>query len=83
LLPINGRDFFRETEGNLVGNMDFREAARLAADLEVRALVPMHWELFPHNRGFPGDLAAYVAEFMPQLTVLTFGRGGRFTYLAD
>jgi L-ascorbate 6-phosphate lactonase len=83
MLPINGRDFFRETERNLVGNMDFREAARLALDLEVHAMLPMHWELFPHNRGFPGDLVAYVSEFHPQLTVLTFGRGGRLTFTAD
>jgi L-ascorbate 6-phosphate lactonase len=80
LLPINGRDFYRETERNLVGNMDFREAARLAVDLGAQALIPMHWELFPHNRGFTGDLAAYVAQFHPELTVLTFGRGGRMTY---
>jgi L-ascorbate 6-phosphate lactonase len=79
LLPINGRDFYRETERNIVGNMDYREAARLAADLGVSALVPMHWELFPQNRGFPGDLLAYVAEFMPELTVLVLGRGRRVT----
>jgi L-ascorbate 6-phosphate lactonase len=83
LLPINGRDFYRENERNLVGNMDFREAARLAVDLDAQALIPMHWELFPHNRGFPGDLVRYAAEFCPQLTVLTFGRSGRFTYVAD
>ena len=83
LLPINGRDFYRETERNLVGNMDFREAARLAVDLDAQALIPMHWELFPHNRGFPGDLAAYVAQVYPQLTVLTFGRGGRLVYSAE
>ncbi len=83
LLPINGRDFYRETERNLVGNLDVREAARLAADLGVQALIPMHWELFPHNRGFPGDLVAYAAQFVPQLTVLTFGRSGRFTYVVD
>ncbi len=33
LLPINGRDFYRETERNIVGNMDVREAARLAVRL--------------------------------------------------
>ncbi len=42
----------------------------------------MHWELFPYNRGFPGELAAYVADFLPQLTVLTFGRGARLVYAA-
>src|SRR5205823_1840433 len=61
LLPINGRDFFRERQ-NLVGNMDAREAAQTAAAIGVQALVPIHWEMFPGNRGCPGDLAAYVAD---------------------
>ena len=81
--PYRGLDFYRETERNVVGNMDHREAARLALDLGVTALVPMHWEMFFHNRGFPHELAAYVADFMPQLTVLTLGRNRRFTFTAD
>jgi len=75
LLPINGRDFFRETEHNIVGNMDYREAARLASDMGAEVLVPMHWELFPGNRGYPGDLVSYVADRYPSLTVLVMGRG--------
>jgi L-ascorbate 6-phosphate lactonase len=77
LLPINGRDFYRETERNLVGNMDAREAARLASDIGAGVLVPMHWELFPHNRGFPRDLVAYAETHFPELTVLVMGRGAR------
>src|SRR5438874_5309491 len=79
LLPINGRDFFRESEQDIVGNMDFREAARLANDMGVQVLVPMHWELFAHNRGFPGDLVTYAASQFPELTVLVMGRGARLT----
>ena len=75
LLPINGRDFFRESEHNVVGNMDYREAARLAADMGAQVLVPMHWELFAGNRGYPGDLLAYVTEHFPRLSVLVLGRG--------
>jgi L-ascorbate metabolism protein UlaG (beta-lactamase superfamily) len=81
LLPINGRDFFRETERNIVGNMDFREAARLASDVGVELLIPMHWELFPQNRGYPGDLLAYAADAFPGLSVLVMGRGARFTFV--
>jgi L-ascorbate metabolism protein UlaG (beta-lactamase superfamily) len=77
LLPINGRDFFRETEHNIVGNMDSREAARLASDIGAEVLVPMHWELFAHNRGFPGDLVSYVSVHYPRLSVLVMGRGAR------
>jgi L-ascorbate metabolism protein UlaG (beta-lactamase superfamily) len=78
-LPINGRDFFRETEHNIVGNMDFREAARLAHDVGAEVLVPMHWELLPQNRGFPRDLVAFAAEHFPDLSVLVMGRGARLT----
>ena len=77
LLPINGRDFYRETDRNLVGNMDSREAARLASDIGAQVLVPMHWELFPHNRGFPSDLVAFAATHFPELSVLVMGRGAR------
>jgi L-ascorbate 6-phosphate lactonase len=80
LLPINGRDFFRELELNLVGNMDFREAAHLASDMGADVLVPMHWEMFPHNRGFPADLVSYVIDLYPRLSVLVLGRGARFTF---
>jgi L-ascorbate metabolism protein UlaG (beta-lactamase superfamily) len=76
-LPINGRDVYRETEANIVGNMDFREAARLAHDVGAGVLVPMHWELFAGNRGFPGDLVRYASEHFPELTVLGMGRGAR------
>ncbi len=80
LLPINGRDFYRETEHNIVGNMDFREAARLANDIGAEVLVPMHWELFAGNRGFPGDLVTYVTTNFPRLSVLVLGQGARFTF---
>src|SRR5438034_5094819 len=81
LLPINGRDFFRETERNLVGNMDHREAARLASDIGVQLLIPMHWELFAHNRGYPDHLVGFAAHNFPQLSVLVMGRGTIFTYV--
>ena len=81
LLPINGRDFYRETERNIVGNMDYREAARLASDIGVHLLIPMHWELFAHNRGFPEHLVGFVAENFQELSVLVMGRGATFTYV--
>jgi L-ascorbate metabolism protein UlaG (beta-lactamase superfamily) len=80
MLPINGRDFFREHDEDLVGNMDPREAAHTAVDIGAEVLIPMHWELFAKNRGFPRDLVAYAASELPQLTVLVFGRGAKVIY---
>jgi L-ascorbate metabolism protein UlaG (beta-lactamase superfamily) len=69
LLPINGRDHFREAAG-IVGNMDHREAARLADDAGVDVLVPMHYETFPQNLGFPAHLVDVVRRDHPSLAVL-------------
>jgi L-ascorbate 6-phosphate lactonase len=81
LLPINGRDFFRESERNIVGNMDYREAARVANDIGVQVLVPMHWDLFAHNLGHPFELVSYVTNNFPQLSVLVLGRGARHIFV--
>lgn len=55
LLPINGRNYFREQRG-LVGNMDEYEAADLAAAIGVKMLIPLHYDMFAANRGRPGIL---------------------------
>src|SRR2546428_10794873 len=54
LLPINGRSPEREAQ-DLVGNLDARDAADLAADAGIRTLVPMHYELLPRNSGRAGE----------------------------
>lgn len=69
LLPINGRDHYRESAG-IVGNLDHREAARLAADAGVDLLVPMHYDTFATNRGYPSHLVDFVGREQLALTVL-------------
>jgi len=61
LLPINGRDHYREAAG-IVGNLDHREAARLAADAKVDLLVPMHYDAFASNRGYPSHLVDFIGR---------------------
>lgn len=69
LLPINGRDRRREAD-NIVGNMDHREAALLAAAAQVDLLVPMHWDMFTGNQGFPDQLVAIVDRLGLDVTTL-------------
>jgi L-ascorbate 6-phosphate lactonase len=76
LLPINGRDTKREAEG-IVGNLDAREAAQLAADIGADAAVPMHWDMFAGN---PGDPASFVAA--SRTTVIVPQHARRFVYAA-
>ena len=55
LLPINGRDYFREEQA-IVGNLWPREAVQLAQRLAPRVLLGMHNDLFAENRVRPGLL---------------------------
>src|SRR5438093_2481089 len=79
LLPINGRSPEREAQ-HLVGNLDAREAADLAADVGVGTIVPMHYELFARNSGRAADLVEYAATTHPHLTVVVLGRYDGFVY---
>lgn len=73
LLPINGRDFFRETEG-ILGNLDAREAAQFAAAIGARILVPMHYDMVHGNTVAPGSVVDAVAELDLQLHVIVPSR---------
>jgi L-ascorbate 6-phosphate lactonase len=79
LLPINGRDRFREAQ-DLVGNMDHREAARLAAEAGVDLLIPMHYEMFPSNLGFPAHLVDICQREHPGLHLLIPGKSRAILY---
>ena len=49
MLPVNGRDYFREIEGPATGNLLPVEAARLATDLGWDTLIIGHNDLYPFN----------------------------------
>ena len=73
LLPVNGRTYFREQQ-ELVGNMGFRDAVALAAELGAETLVPTHWDLFPGNSERPGAAADEAWATGAPLHVLTLSR---------
>ena len=60
LLPVNGRDFFRESYG-IVGNLDSNEAARLAALSGAKLFIPGHHDLYDYN-GCPNDWIEHSAK---------------------
>lgn len=55
ILPINGRDFFREQK-EIVGNLWPGEAIELAVAIKARVLIGCHNDLFDGNRVNPGLL---------------------------
>ncbi len=81
LLPINGRDAEREGRG-IVGNLDHREAAWLGSRIGAGVLVPMHYDLFARNLGFPGALVETVGREFPDVPVLVPARDRPFVCTA-
>jgi L-ascorbate 6-phosphate lactonase len=79
LLPINGRDPERERRG-LVGNLNEREAAWLAREAAFDLLIPMHYDLFARNRGYPGRLVESVDRDHPGVPVFVPPREHPFAY---
>jgi L-ascorbate 6-phosphate lactonase len=70
MLPINGRDSYRESAG-LVGNLDERESAFLTREMGAETLIPMHYELFAHNRGYPARVLDTIDREGLDVSVLT------------
>jgi L-ascorbate metabolism protein UlaG (beta-lactamase superfamily) len=69
MLPINGRDPVREASG-IVGNLSEREAAWLAGAIGAEVVLPMHYDLFARNRGYPEWLVESVSRDHPGTHVL-------------
>ena len=81
MLPINGRDPQRESR-NIVGNLDEREAAWLGREIGADLIVPMHHDLFAHNRGYPALLVHSVERDHPGVPVYVPARDRAFVYTA-
>jgi L-ascorbate 6-phosphate lactonase len=64
-LPVNGRDGWRERRG-MIGNLDGREAAELAATIGADVLIPMHNDLFAANHVTPAVLADCLDRTYPR-----------------
>jgi L-ascorbate 6-phosphate lactonase len=78
LLPVNGRDFFRDADG-IVGNLNVREAVELARRVGARTLVPYHWDGFAGNTEQPGRVVDD-AVAAGDLHVLCLARLTRFRF---
>ncbi len=69
LLPINGRDWYREREA-IVGSLDIREVAHLAVEISAPLRVPLHYDMVAANLADPGALVRYVHDRQLPVNVL-------------
>lgn len=54
-LPINERNYFRFRDG-IIGNMSPKEALQWAKEINVKNLVPTHWDAFQPNSTYKEEL---------------------------
>ena len=76
LLPINGRDWFRE-QHSVIGNFTFREAAQIAHLAHARLMIPYHYDGFVSNNEYPDTLVRYVQSDGPRVPVRVMHVGER------
>jgi L-ascorbate 6-phosphate lactonase len=74
LLPINGRDYFRQASG-IIGNFTYREAVELARSAGSVLLVPLHFDLFAANGERLGAFVDFAQEAYPDLPIAPLAYG--------
>lgn len=70
MLPVNGRDYYRRHR-NCIGNMDALEAITLAHRVGASLCIPMHYDLFPHNRVCPANFVNTAELYREEYGALT------------
>ena len=73
ILPINGNQPGRKVAGNL----DYKEAARLAKEIGAKKVIPCHYDLFTFNTADVKDFISEAERISQPYTVL--GGGERFS----
>jgi L-ascorbate 6-phosphate lactonase len=81
MLPINGRDTFRNAR-NIVGNMNYREAVELTAAARFDTVIPLHYDMFAGNSEKPGYFVDYLYEHYPLQKSHVLARFERFIYVS-
>jgi L-ascorbate metabolism protein UlaG (beta-lactamase superfamily) len=71
LLPINGN----KPERRVAGNLDGREAARLAKDIGARLVIPHHFDMFAFNTQPPDEFEAECRRLDQPFRTLQNGEG--------
>jgi L-ascorbate metabolism protein UlaG (beta-lactamase superfamily) len=69
LLPINGA----LPERRVAGNLDAREAARLAKDIGARCVIPCHYGMFTFNTADPAEFEAAAKALGQPYAILRTG----------
>ena len=65
-MPVNGRDYYRETDGGAIGNLMPAEAAQLARNHGWDLLILAHNDLYANNAIPDSEIVAALSKFAPE-----------------
>ena len=66
--PINGRDSFREKKG-IIGNINGSELAEICSKLNIKRLIPNHYDMFKNNTGSVKPFQKEIKQKYPNQSV--------------
>jgi len=75
-LPINGN----RPERRVAGNLDGREAARLAKNIQAKLAIPCHFDLFQFNTASPVEFVSECDLLGQPYRLLLNGEGMNLQY---
>jgi L-ascorbate metabolism protein UlaG (beta-lactamase superfamily) len=81
-MPINGHDW-RRLRTHIYGNMTFREAADMAAEIGAEMVIPMHYDMFAGNTENPAYFVDYLGRYYPSMKFKMLVPGERMLYLTE
>jgi L-ascorbate metabolism protein UlaG (beta-lactamase superfamily) len=67
-LPVNERNYFRESSG-IIGNMTIREAFELGSRLNLVVLIPTHWDMFVSNSVYLEEMKFLYEMLKPKFSL--------------
>ena len=79
LLPINGRDYFRN-KNDIIGNFNCEEAVTLADTIGAELLIPMHHDLYAVNRVSAASFVDTLTALAPQQAYHVFVPSEAYIY---
>lgn len=81
MLPVNGRDWYRETTVGATGNLLPEEAAQLAKEMGWQQVIAGHNDLYPNNTISMGSIADAFAKFAPRQAYKILQPGELYYYV--
>ncbi len=79
ILPINGRDYFRNAN-DIIGNFDSVEAVALSKIIKAGLLIPVHHDLYDINRVNPAHFVDMLMKIHSEQKYHIFVPGEKYIY---